>query len=98
MKKIMMIILASMALAACGDGSNRSEANRDDTENTNTQPSVYPDVEADDEDTTSINNDNNLDDNSMEDNNLNNDNSMDNNNLNNDNTMQSDSLDRDANF
>lgn len=46
MKKLFMILLASMALAACGDGSNRSEANREETENyDNTTPSVTPESE-----------------------------------------------------
>jgi hypothetical protein len=41
MKKLLMILMASFALAACGDGSNRSEANQDAEENTETtEPSV----------------------------------------------------------
>ena len=48
MKKLFVILLASMTLAACGDGSSSSEANRDETENyDNTTPSVSPDLESD---------------------------------------------------
>jgi hypothetical protein len=46
MKKLFVILLASMALAACGDGSNRSEANRDDVDTyDNTTPSVAPETD-----------------------------------------------------
>jgi|GEM_PF-4982315 hypothetical protein len=65
MKKLFVILLASMSLAACGDGSRNSEANRQDEENyENTTPSVSPDMESDttstdymDRDTTSVGND-----------------------------------------
>jgi hypothetical protein len=44
MKKVFLILLTSVAMAACGDGSNRSEANREESENyDNTTPSVTPD-------------------------------------------------------
>ena len=39
MKKLMLILLASFSLAACGDGSKRTEANRDESEYSNTEPS-----------------------------------------------------------
>ena len=39
MRKLAIIILASMAMAACGDGSNRSEANQNDDYETN-EPAV----------------------------------------------------------
>lgn len=42
MKKILMILLASFALASCGDGSKNSEANREDGYE-NTEPSVTDD-------------------------------------------------------
>lgn len=46
-----------MALAACGDGSNRSEANREDADNTEmNEPAVGADDDAIDmQDTTSTN-------------------------------------------
>lgn len=48
MKKLFVILLASMTLVACGDGTSSSEANRDETENyDNTTPSVSPDMESD---------------------------------------------------
>lgn len=44
MKKLLMIMLASFALTACGDGTNRSEANQDAEENyDNTTPSAPAD-------------------------------------------------------
>jgi len=57
MKKLFLILLTSMALAACGDGSNRSEANRDETDNMETnEPAVGVDDDANDmQDTTSTN-------------------------------------------
>lgn len=72
MKKVLMILLASMALAACGDGSNRSEASRDQEENyDNTQPSVSPEDETQSDPT--------MESDSLENNNLNQDNTdMDN--------------------
>ena len=56
MKKLFLILLTSMALAACGDG-NRSEANRDDDDNVETnEPAVGVDDDANDmQDTTSTN-------------------------------------------
>jgi uncharacterized lipoprotein len=48
MKKLFVILFASMALAACGDGSNRSEANREDADTyDNTTPSVAPETDRD---------------------------------------------------
>lgn len=43
MKKILMILLASFALASCGDGSKNSEANREQDGYENTEPSVTDD-------------------------------------------------------
>jgi uncharacterized protein YcfL len=40
MKKFLMILLASFALAACGDGARNSEANRDEDANETTEPGV----------------------------------------------------------
>ena len=55
MKKIFLILLTSMALAACGDGNR--EANRDDMDNVETnEPAVGADDDAIDmQDTTSTN-------------------------------------------
>jgi hypothetical protein len=46
MKKLLMILFASMALVACGSGSDQSEANRNAEENTET---TAPVVESDDD-------------------------------------------------
>jgi hypothetical protein len=44
MKKILMILCTSMALVSCGDGTNRTEANRNEEENVeNAEPSVSDD-------------------------------------------------------
>jgi hypothetical protein len=52
MKKILMILCTSMALAACGDGTNRSEANRGEEEKVeNTEPPVSADENMQDENT-----------------------------------------------
>jgi hypothetical protein len=46
MKKLLMILLASMALVACGSGSDQSEANRNAEENAET---TAPVVESDED-------------------------------------------------
>lgn len=103
MKKVIMILIAGMALAACGSGSDRSEAARDDYDNTTDQQTVYPDdMEGIDQDTssnsmrtdtTSFDNSGGLDNNNLDNSNLNN-NDIDNSRLDDNNLQSSDSLSR----
>ena len=55
MKKIMMIVFTSMALAACGDGSRQSEATQNEGESTPTEQPVTPDTSTADTTTTDPN-------------------------------------------
>ena len=55
MKKIIMIVFTSMALAACGDGSRQSEATQSEGESTPTEQPVTPDTSTADTTTTDPN-------------------------------------------
>lgn len=63
MKKILMILAVSFAFASCGDGTNRSEANRDAEENYENK-AVEPGVN-DDGSNTRMQGDTTLQDNTM---------------------------------